>query len=302
MTKQQLTEIALRNIQKRRADALDKNEQTLAALRTHADFAANEKALRLATVAKVMSGTHAQTAAAQRDVARLLAEQKKLLQKYNCNEKTLTPTFFCDKCSDTGYVDGLPCECLQREIRRLLVADCAVPHPEFTFSASTEKDKQNLAVYRRAQQICAEPHGNILLFGKVGTGKTYLLTACANKCVELGKTVVFVTAYGLNQSFLEAHLSNLSQKEQILDRLSDVDVLVIDDLGTEQTYKNVTQEYLFAILNERLTNGKQTFISTNLSLADIKDKYDNRIFSRLIRQDKDNLISMLSSKDKRLEK
>lgn len=302
MTKQQLTEIALRNIQKRRADALDKNEQALTALRTHADFAANEKALRLATVAKVMSGTPEQVAATQRDVARLLNEQKKLLRKYNCNEKTLTPTFFCDKCSDTGYVDGRPCECLQREIRRLLVADCAVPHPEFTFAASTEKDKQNLAVYRRAQQICAEPHGNILLFGKVGTGKTYLLTACANKCVELGKTVLFVTAYGLNQSFLEAHLSNLSQKEQILDRLTDVDALVIDDLGTEQTYKNVTQEYLFAVLNERLTNGKQTFISTNLSLADIKDKYDNRIFSRLVRQGKNNLISMLASKDKRLEK
>ncbi len=76
-------------------------------------------------------------------------------------------------------------------------------------------------------------------------------------------------------------------------------MLVIDDLGTEQTYKNVTQEYLFAVLNERLTNGKKTFISTNLSLENLKDKYDNRIFSRLIQQSDDNLITMLESKDKR---
>ena len=231
MTKQQIAEQALRNIQKRHSDAVDKNERTLVALRTHADFADNERALRLATVAKIMGTDEAQIAKADSEIKRLTKEQKKL--------------------------------------------------------------------YRRAEAVCKNEHGNILLFGKVGTGKTYLLTACAHKCVELGNTVLFTTAYGLNQTFLEAHLSNLATKQAILDNLTDTDVLVIDDLGTEQTYKNVTQEYLFAVLNERLTNGKKTFISTNLSLENLKDKYDNRIFSRLIQQSDDNLITMLESKDKR---
>ena len=302
MTKQQIAEQALRNIQKRHSDAVDKNERTLVALRTHADFADNERALRLATVAKIMGTDEAQITKADSEIKRLTKEQKKLLAKYNCTEKSLTPTFFCNKCNDTGYVNEQPCECLREEIRRLLVADCAVPHPGYTFADSTEKDKKNLAIYRRAEAVCKNEHGNILLFGKVGTGKTYLLTACAHKCVELGKTVLFTTAYGLNQTFLEAHLSNLATKQAILDNLTDTDVLVIDDLGTEQTYKNVTQEYLFAVLNERLTNGKKTFISTNLSLENLKDKYDNRIFSRLIQQSDDNLITMLESKDKRTTK
>ena len=100
---------------------------------------------------------------------------------------------------------------------------------------------------------------------------------------------------------MECHLGDLATKQAVTDNLTDVDVLVIDDLGTETTYKNVSAEYLFSLLNERLAQGKQTFISTNLTIGQLRDNYDERIFSRLIDQ-KTNLVAQLNGADKRMSK
>ena len=83
-----------------------------------------------------------------------------------------------------------------------------------------------------------------------------------------------------------------------MENILDVDVLFVDDLGTENVYRNVTAEYLFVVINERIARGKQTFISTNLSLANIRTAYDERIFSRLV--DKNvTFLAQLVGEDKR---
>ena len=85
-----------------------------------------------------------------------------------------------------------------------------------------------------------------------------------------------------------------------MENLLDVDVLFIDDLGTENIYKNVTAEYLFVVINERIARGKQTFVSTNLTLNDIRNKYDERIFSRIV--DKNvTFVAQLNGDDKRIQ-
>ena len=299
MNKQQLVALALTQIRRRRADALDKCDKTLEKLRSHADWVDNEHKLRVATVKEVMSNSDSDKTAAKKEIDACMKVQKCLLDKYKVTQSMLKPHFTCSKCQDTGYVDGNPCDCLQTEIRRLLIDECDIPHPEYTSANSTETNAHNLKVYARAEQICSSDKGNILLLGNVGLGKTYLLTACANKCVSLGKSVMYTTAYGLNQTFLECHLSDLATKEAILGNLAEVDVLCIDDLGTEPTYKNVSAEYLFSVLNERLTTGKQNFITTNLSIAQLRDTYDERIFSRIVDK-QGNLVAQLSGNDKRL--
>ena len=85
-----------------------------------------------------------------------------------------------------------------------------------------------------------------------------------------------------------------------MDNLTEVDVLAIDDMGTEQVYKNVTAEYTFQLLNERIARKKQTFISTNLSLADIRERYDERLFSRMIDQNL-TFVAKLEGNDKRVK-
>ena len=64
-------------------------------------------------------------------------------------------------------------------------------------------------------------------------------------------------------------------------RLTDCDLLILDDLGTEFITDFSVSE-LFRIINTRLLTGKKTVISTNLSLSDVKKIYSERTFSRIV--------------------
>ena len=298
MNKQQLLQQAKRTVDERRFTAEDKAEQLLSSLRENADFSALERQLRQAEVSLAM-GNGSKTL--QSEIKQLQTKLSALLKKLGLSEQDLTPQYHCSKCDDTGYVEGKMCNCLQEEIRKLIVADSNVVNSAFTFDNSTEKDKHNLAVYKKAKEVCLDGKTNMLLTGNTGSGKTYLLTACANLCMQHNLSVIFVTAYSLNTSLLDAHLSDIATKHSILDNLVDVDVLVIDDLGTETVYKNVTAEYFFAVINERIARGKQTFISTNLTLVEIRDRYDERMFSRLV-DPVTTFVAELQGYDKRLKK
>ena len=61
----------------------------------------------------------------------------------------------------------------------------------------------------------------------------------------------------------------------------DVDLLIIDDLGTE-FINSFTEAELFRIINSRILSEKSMIISTNLLLNDIKSTYSERILSRLL--------------------
>ena len=299
MKKQQLLQQAKRVIDERRFEAEDKAENLLVGLRENTDFAAIEHQLRKAQVDLAMGNGDSKKL--QSEIKQLQKQQSALLSKIGLSLSMLSPQYQCSKCQDTGYVDGAMCSCLQEEVRKLIVADSNVINKSYTFANTKEMGKHNLAVYKKAREVCLDGKTNMLLTGNTGSGKTYLLTACANLCMEHNLSVLFVTAYSLNSSFLEAHLSDFESRQTTLDNLVDVDVLLIDDLGTETVYKNVTAEYLFAVLNERIARGKQTFISTNLTLAEIRERYDERIFSRLVDQNT-TFVAQLTGEDKRLKK
>ena len=71
----------------------------------------------------------------------------------------------------------------------------------------------------------------------------------------------------------------------IVSTINSVDLLIIDDLGTE-TKNNLKITELFNIINSRLLNQNntitKTIISTNLSLQELYNNYDERILSRII--------------------
>lgn len=299
MNKQQILQLAKRNVDERRFNAEDKSQQNLDKLRQNDEWNKLEHNLRQTEIDLAMG--QGDKKALQANIALLQKEQKQLLAKLGFTVDDLTPQYACAKCHDTGYVNGTVCSCLQNEINKLIVADSNISNGEYTFANSRESDKHNRAVYKKTQQICRDGDQNILLTGNTGSGKTYLLTACANLCAELGKSVLFVTAYSLNATLLDAHLSDIATNQAIMDSLVDVDVLAIDDLGTENVYKNVTAEYFFSVLNERIARKKQTFVSTNLTLTDIRARYDERMFSRLVDQNT-TFVAQLVGKDKRLTK
>ena len=300
MNKQQLLALAKRKIDERRRNAEEKCDSALAKLRNDDEWKNIERGLRQAEIDFVMKDGNAKKLA-QKQITDYQAKRDGFLEKRGLTARDLQPHYACEKCNDTGYVNGAICSCLNEEMRKLIIAESNVTNAEYTFANFKDTNAHNRAVYKKAQQVCVEGKLNMLLTGNTGTGKTYLLTSCANFCADNGKSVLFVTAYTLNAKFLEAHLSDFSVHQEIIDGLVDVDVLLIDDLGTENVYKNVTAEYFFSVLNERIARKKQTFISTNLTLNDIRERYDERIFSRLVDQST-TFVAELTGSDKRIKK
>lgn len=290
MNRQQLLKLAQQAIDERRFKAEENRDRKLDFLRKDAEYKSCESNLRRAQV-----NGNKETAAKYK--IRLL----EILDSYNMTENDLQPEYTCSHCNDTGRINGLMCSCVQQELCKLITAESNVRNNNFTFENSSETNKHNIAVYKQARKICEEGTGNLLLTGNTGSGKTYLLSACVNNVIGQNKSVLLTTAYSLNTMFLDAHLSDFKTSQSILDTLTDVDVLAIDDLGTEISYKNVTAEYLFAVINERMASKKQTFISTNLSLANLRDRYDERLFSRLV-DTNITTIAQLEGADKRLKK
>ena len=81
--------------------------------------------------------------------------------------------------------------------------------------------------------------------------------------------------------------------------LLETPLLLVDDLGTEPLMRNITVEYLFLLINERMEAGLSTMVTTNLNPAQILERYGERVCSRLF--DRASALAIrLEGKDLRL--
>jgi DNA replication protein DnaC len=118
---------------------------------------------------------------------------------------------------------------------------------------------------------------DILLSGKSGLGKTFLIRAMAARLIERGGNVLIVSAY----TFLQMARKSYFDGECGVRELEEVPVLMLDDLGSEPLMQNITIEQLFNLVNERQRRNRATVFSTNLTEEDIRNRYTERIASRL---------------------
>ena len=107
----------------------------------------------------------------------------------------------------------------------------------------------------------------------------------ASELLKRGKTVLYQTAPVLLESVIDYKLSrNKNVENNIYNSVLNVDLLIIDDLGTESLNSMKLSE-LFTILNTRILNLNnkitKTIISTNLNINDIFNNYEERIGSRI---------------------
>lgn len=120
----------------------------------------------------------------------------------------------------------------------------------------------------------------LLLYGSVGSGKTFAACEVANELIDRGWSVL-VTNF--------ARLSNTLQgmfdgKQQYIDSLNRFSLLVIDDLAAERDTEYM-QEIVYNIIDARYRAGLPMIITTNLSGAALKNPDSiskERIYSRLL--------------------
>lgn len=138
------------------------------------------------------------------------------------------------------------------------------------------------------KQAAAENKG-MLIFGGTGSGKTYVLHALANeKRLAVDNFVELLTQF---RDYIQKGIYNQELKEY-----SNQEYLLIDDIGAEKTTDFVL-EFLYLLTNSRYENMKRTVLTTNLSIKDFRERYGDRILSRISEM---CLLFELEGEDRRL--
>lgn len=242
-------------------------------------------------------------------IQNLKEEKKELLFSIGKDYNYLTPNYDCNLCKDTGYItnnyETKMCNCLKQKLFNL----------EYNKSNFTNLQNQNFSTFDSTvysnivdiskfgcdksprenieiiKKICLNfienfdnlDEKNLLFTGNTGLGKTFLSSCIANEILKKQKTVLYQTAPVMLDTIIDYRFGK--NQTNIYNNILDVDLLIIDDLGTE-CMNNMKFTELFNIINTRLLNQNnkvtKTIISTNLSIQNLFNSYDERIVSRFV--------------------
>ena len=137
----------------------------------------------------------------------------------------------------------------------------------------------------------------LLLFGTVGTGKTYAAACIANELIDKGYPVLMT-----NFARIANTVSGMWEgKQEYYDSLNRFPLLILDDLATERKTEYM-QEIVFNVIDARYRAGLPLIVTTNLTADELKHPSDisyQRTFSRLLEM---TIPVEVKGKDKRLEK
>ena len=227
-------------------------------------------------------------------------EKQAILNSAGISPDMLKPKFRCRLCEDTGIYKDKECKCMKkRRIEKMYtLSNIHENMKEQNFEKfnsslfSKEPILNGVSQYDRILEIsdtCREGIAGMertpfyaLFMGGVGLGKTFLCSCLAKFAMEMGYSVVYVTAYDIADVLVKVRFNRASGEDyETLDLINSCDLLIVDDLGTEGT-NGATNTEIFTVINNRMMNKKSLIISTNLGLKDINRIYGERVFSRFM--------------------
>lgn len=211
------------------------------------------------------------------------------------------PHYSCRACQDTGRLEGQWCPCRKQIVQTILpdylpdrmAADASFDR--FNLNLFEAGDREVMADYLQMAQIYSQHFDrvkdrNLFFTGRPGTGKTFLMQCIGQRLMDQGKSVIYVTAPNLFDMIMRYKRQQLSfrpdpalleEAEMLYQALRTWDLLLLDDLGTEQTSPE-TMAQLITLLDARRSRGLATIIASNEEHHKFSaHRYDNRIASRL---------------------
>ena len=204
----------------------------------------------------------------------------------------------CNECCDTGYIEGKgKCSCFKQSVLDRLYKQSNMSEmireqnfDTFDISYYSESDLKGQRKTPRKnmeniRDYCLEYVENfdndrksLCFYGDTGLGKTFMSCCVAKALIDNGKSVLYLRAQKLLKMILD---DQFGKEVKGLEDIYDCDMLIIDDLGTENDSKYNTAN-LIELINERISKNKKTLINTNLIFKGLEDRYSKRITSRMI--------------------
>lgn len=215
----------------------------------------------------------------------------------------------CMYCKDTGYIKNERCTCFKNLLIGSLLKDSNVTREGGTFEDfdlslyPDEADPDRYKTEESPRQVQARilerckdfassfqtrQNDNLLFFGKAGLGKTFMCNCIAIALIEKGIPVVYMSAPALFDNIASKYSQDGEEREKAIELdelLTNAELLIIDDLGTERQTGSRYAELLDILNSRELMSRKRickTIISTNLSLKNIFSAYGERVASRII--------------------
>ena len=238
----------------------------------------------------------------KKQIEALSAEKASILRSNGYAEDYLSMRYTCPDCKDTGYTGQTKCHCLNNTIIDLLYQQSGIKDvlkrenfDSFSFSHydNTKKDPiTGVTALENMHQVvktCRDfidnfdtDYRNLYLYGATGVGKTFLTNCIAKELIDGSNSVIYVSSIRLFEILAGNTFkkNNDNVANELSSNLLDCDLLIIDDLGTELV-NSFTASALFNCINERHLRQKPVIISTNLSLAELRANYSERVFSRI---------------------
>lgn len=168
-----------------------------------------------------------------------------------------------------------------KKLRKMGFPDAEMQRCSFTLD-----DKQNAKITNIAQKYVANFEeiknrgSGLLLFGDVGSGKTFMAACIANALIDRGFPCLVTNFARLTNTISGMY----DGKQKYIDGLNKFDLLVIDDLGSERETEYMG-EIVHNIIDSRYRANLPLIITTNLTMDDLRSPTDvrkQRIYSRLL--------------------
>ena len=259
----------------------------------YVEISSQISSLSVEQASKLLDGDESAFMELKNTLAVLRDKKNKLLKTAGLPSDYLELKYYCPDCKDTGYIGTKKCHCFKKQIIDLLYQQSNIQEMlrENNFSTLSYEfyTEDDLLRFQSAVKTCKDfidcfnsDYHNLFFYGTVGTGKSFLSGCIAKELMDCGHSVIYFSATGLFEKLSQVSF-DYHAKEELADLYEDLyscDLLIIDDLGTELT-TNFSSSQFFSCLNERILRKKSIIISTNLSLQELRDRYSDRIFSRI---------------------
>ncbi|MEC9488764.1 MAG: ATP-binding protein [Halanaerobium sp.] len=236
--------------------------------------------------------------------------REELLAKKGLPVNYKEPEWDCPRCQDLGkyLVDGKYqlCQCAREHYQHLIRKDARLPsklqqatfanarlnlysNKQKTPDGESWRDKAS-SVYSKAYFFSRNyqpenPMRGLIIEGPVGSGKSFLLGCIANQLLERGVPVKYIVYGDLLRKIRASYdSSDLPSEDQLLHEVQEVPVLLIDDLGTENT-SEFSATILYQIIDRRYREELPLILTTNHPLNTLQERFsimNERIFQRLL--------------------